>query len=156
MDSLVKSYLVHSYLYYILDSPVINDKAYDKICQMLLNKNIDHPLITKEALTAGSGYHISKDNYPSEIIKEAEEILKKHKPAIEEYHEYKPFVFKGDPTETWLLLGLYRDYKHFRMAEKMNEVRTEIQRRWDAGIHSDIFQKYFEDHLCTPETFKLK
>ena len=43
MDSLIKSYLIHSYLYYVLDSPVITDKAYDKLCQVLLNKDIDHP-----------------------------------------------------------------------------------------------------------------
>ena len=66
-------YLVHSYLYYILDDPVITDDEYDTLCKELLDKfdTLQHPhkhLTTKESLLAGPGYHIPSSAYPT-IVK---------------------------------------------------------------------------------------
>lgn len=68
----IGSYLVHSYMYYILDDPVISDIEYDLLCKELLEKfdEIDyHPhkhLVSKEDLRAGSGYSIRK--YPQIVV----------------------------------------------------------------------------------------
>jgi hypothetical protein len=68
---LVGKYLVHSYLYYVMDSPLISDVEYDQLCKDLLSRlgEIgDHPhkhLISKEALEAGSGYHLKREDYPT-------------------------------------------------------------------------------------------
>lgn len=65
----VPVYLAHSYLYYVHDSPVIADADYDEVCQILLNNfdSISHPHATyldKEALRAGTAFHIKADEYP--------------------------------------------------------------------------------------------
>jgi NAD-dependent DNA ligase len=68
--ALVPMYLVHSYLYYIEETPIITDTEYDRLCKKLLNSfdTLTHRhkhLVSKEALQAGTGYHISEDDYPS-------------------------------------------------------------------------------------------
>lgn len=75
---LVPLYLVHSYLYYVLDKPIIPDSEFDKICKALFEKwdVIDHPhkkLINKESLKAGTGYYLK---YPLRVIGSAKYLLK--------------------------------------------------------------------------------
>lgn len=65
----ISAYLIHSYLYYVMDAPVVDDAQYDQICVELLEKfdELKHPhkhLLDKEALRAGSGYHIATMDYP--------------------------------------------------------------------------------------------
>lgn len=71
---LVPWYLIGSYAYYILDNPVLTDACYDAICQRLHDALdcfiIEHDhmhLCDFEALAAGSGYHLSEDDYPSRV-----------------------------------------------------------------------------------------
>lgn len=66
---LLKHYLMHSYLYYIKDTPVISDHEYDLICRRLLERwdGVDHPhkyLTREDALRAGTAFHLSEEAYP--------------------------------------------------------------------------------------------
>ena len=60
-------YLMFSYLYYEKNISLIEDTEFDKLCQTLLEKydNVEHMhkhLVSKEALTAGTGYDIVYTN----------------------------------------------------------------------------------------------
>ena len=66
-NMLVPYYLMFSYLYYEKDVSLIEDTEFDKLCQTLLEKydNVEHMhkhLVSKEALTAGTGYDIVYTN----------------------------------------------------------------------------------------------
>ena len=66
-NMLVPYYLMFSYLYYEKNLSLIEDTEFDKLCQTLLEKydNVEHMhkhLVSKEALTAGTGYDIVYTN----------------------------------------------------------------------------------------------
>ena len=66
-NMLVPYYLMFSYLYYEKDVSLIEDTEFDKLCQTLLEKydNVEHMhkhLVSKESLTAGTGYDIVYTN----------------------------------------------------------------------------------------------
>lgn len=66
----ISAYLIHSYLYYVCDMSIISDAEYDAICAELLARfdEIEHKhkhLLDKDALRAGSGFHIPTQNYPT-------------------------------------------------------------------------------------------
>ena len=70
-DEDLNDYLMHCYLYYELNTPVIYDYDFDKLCKDLLEKwdSISHSykeLISKSDLKAGTGYSIKE--YPKEIF----------------------------------------------------------------------------------------
>lgn len=78
-NNLVAKYLIHSYLYYILDTSIIEDTEYDKICKDLLEnfEGIEHQhkhLLDIEALKAGSGFQLAEGDYPL-IVKETAKML---------------------------------------------------------------------------------
>jgi NAD-dependent DNA ligase len=57
-----------SYLYYKKDKSVLSDTDYDVMCKRIISEwnTIKHPhkkFVKKEALVAGTGYHIKK--YPT-------------------------------------------------------------------------------------------
>lgn len=56
------------------------DEEFDKICAYALREydNIDSPykhLVTKDALQAGSCYHLKYEDYPDKIVYIAEQII---------------------------------------------------------------------------------
>ena len=60
---LVPYYLMHSYLYYVMNEPIVDDMEYDEICRELKEKwdSVEHyhkHLIDKESLGAGTGYQL--------------------------------------------------------------------------------------------------
>ena len=66
-NMLVPYYLMFSYLYYEKNVSLIEDTEFDKLCQTLLEKydNVEHMhkhLVSKESLTAGTGYDIVYTN----------------------------------------------------------------------------------------------
>ena len=66
-NMLVPYYLMFSYLYYEKNISLIEDTEFDKLCQTLLEKydNVElmhKHLVSKEALTAGTGYDIVYTN----------------------------------------------------------------------------------------------
>ena len=66
-NMLVQYYLMLSYLYYEQNVSLIDDAEFDKLCKTLLEKldNLNHMhkhLVSKEALTAGTGYDIVYTN----------------------------------------------------------------------------------------------
>jgi len=169
-DQDLTDYLIHCYLYYELNSPIIYDYDFDLLCKILLEKwdNINHPykdLVSKQDLKAGTGYSIKE--YPKEVIEEAErrkkifiqELQHEVEVAKEAAEEEKDFEFSNTPMETYLLCGLYRDYgyhKGFESIEKKREtVRRELKRRWDDNVHHDEFMQYCEDHGVTINQFNL-
>lgn len=77
----VSWYLVHSYLYYVIHRSVIEDATFDAICRRLYNEfeNVEHHhgyLLDKEALRAGTAFHLKAKDYPLQVKIVAEEILK--------------------------------------------------------------------------------
>ena len=150
MDPLVRDYLIHCYLYYKLDSAVIPDAEFDLICKKLLESDIEHKLVSKEDLAAGTGYSISE--YPEDIIKQAEDLLDKYAVMPSERSE-EDFIPSNIPT--WLLLGLYIDFGYARLRDAQALVQEEIKLRWAAGLDRDIFERYFKDHSVSPERFGI-
>ena len=66
-NMLVPYYLMFSYLYYEKDVSLIEDTEFDKLCQTLREKydSVEHMhkhLVSKESLTAGTGYDIVYTN----------------------------------------------------------------------------------------------
>ena len=66
-NMLVPYYLMFSYLYYEKNISLIEDTEFDKLCQILLEKydSVEHMhkhLVSKESLTAGTGYDIVYTN----------------------------------------------------------------------------------------------
>jgi hypothetical protein len=66
---LVPHYLIHSYLYYELDTAVISDSFYEDICKMLAGKwdTVHHRhkhIIDRASLSAGTGYYLKSEDYP--------------------------------------------------------------------------------------------
>ena len=66
-NMLIPYYLMFSYLYYEKDISLIEDTEFDKLCRTLLEKydSVEHMhkhLVSKESLTAGTGYDIVYTN----------------------------------------------------------------------------------------------
>lgn len=65
-------YLMASYAYYILGESIWDDNDYDELCKRLLAAfdTFEHRhkhLTDKEALAAGTAYHIAESAYPPQI-----------------------------------------------------------------------------------------
>ena len=74
-NSLVNIYLMASYLYYERHLTPMPDTDYDILCKKLLDSfnDVDHQhggLIDKDALRAGTAYHIRENEYPI-LVKQA-------------------------------------------------------------------------------------
>jgi hypothetical protein len=154
MHKLIEEYLIHSYLYYILDTSVISDTKYDMLCKRLLESGIEHPLVDQGDLAAGTGYSIK--DYPAEIIWSARELLESApKAAGGGTEEHTPLIFTGNEMETYLLCGMYIDFGMAKQQDRQDEIKAELQRRWDEKIHLEEFQKYFDSWGLGPERFGL-
>ena len=69
-SKLVQLYLMASFLYYEHNISPLLDSEYDEVCKQLILKfhEIDHQhgyLIEKDALRAGTAYHLSSADYPT-------------------------------------------------------------------------------------------
>lgn len=78
---LVPYYLMHSYLYYEMDEPIISDIEYDELCRELKEKwdSVEHfhkHLVDVHSLGAGTGYQVK---YNNRIASAAIELLKQYK-----------------------------------------------------------------------------
>ena len=66
-NELLSYYLTFSYLYYERDVSPIQDADYDRLCNYLQRQfdEVDHPhkpLVDRESLKAGTGYHLKYTN----------------------------------------------------------------------------------------------
>ena len=66
-NMLIPYYLMFSYLYYEKNISLIDDAEFDGMCKTLLDKldtltHMHKHLVTKESLTAGTGYDIKYTN----------------------------------------------------------------------------------------------
>lgn len=78
LGGILQSYLIASYCYYIMDKPIMEDEAYDKLAKQLLKGwwGFRHPhkkLVTVGDLKAGTLYKLKAEDYPS-IVKGAAEV----------------------------------------------------------------------------------
>lgn len=82
-------YLVHSFLYYHCDSPVIADDLFDAICEKIKNNwgvASEHKhayLIDYEALQAGTGFYLLLEDYPAIVKSVAYRIMDGDKDFME-------------------------------------------------------------------------
>lgn len=69
-----------SYLYYIRDESILSDEVFDKMCKLVLDKNIKHSLlshlITEERMKAGSLFDLKVKDYPLFIVQAGESLLR--------------------------------------------------------------------------------
>lgn len=86
IQRLQQQFLVHSFLYYVLDESIISDADYDKVCHnmvMLMNEHSEVAAklrfnhICRGCDEAGSGFYI--DEYPPCIITSSLRCLYEHK-----------------------------------------------------------------------------
>jgi hypothetical protein len=81
--TMVSWYLMASYLYYQCDVSLLSDEIYDALCDRLkwAFDSIEHPhkrLVDLEGLSAGTGYHIPADQYPSMVKCAAMRLAQEH------------------------------------------------------------------------------
>lgn len=89
-----RQFLVHCFLYYRLDEPVISDEAFDRIAEELRALHVRHPresLPYAELLEAalgpeGSGFAIR--SYPPEIVTAAFKLLYATANPDVDFHEF--------------------------------------------------------------------
>ena len=79
-NAAVAWFLMASYQYYVDDTPILSDKAFDELAGFLADRwaGIRHPhkhLIAAEDLTAGTGFAIARERYPAIVISAAQRIL---------------------------------------------------------------------------------
>ena len=80
-NMLIPYYLMLSYLYYEQNVSLIDDAEFDKLCKTLLEKldNLNHMhkhLVSKESLTAGTGYDILYTNMIKDSAIKLKEVWK--------------------------------------------------------------------------------
>ena len=80
LEEKIEKYLVYSYAYYLYDMQPVHDCVFDQLCVDLKGK-IDgydgkyRDLVDEDAMSAGTGFHIRREQYPQEIIDKAQEYL---------------------------------------------------------------------------------
>lgn len=87
-------FLVHSFLYYIADQPVLRDRDFDMLCQTLVKEwdEVDHPhkhLVTLDDLKASSGFAIK---FPLMVEGAAWNLLRKLNQASAPVASFTPIV----------------------------------------------------------------
>ena len=80
-NMLIPYYLMLSYLYYEQNVSLIDDAEFYKLCKTLLEKldNLNHMhkhLVSKESLTAGTGYDIKYTNLIKDSAIKLKEVWK--------------------------------------------------------------------------------
>ena len=80
-NMLIPYYLMLSYLYYEQNVSLIDDAEFDKLCKTLLEKldNLNHMhkhLVSKESLTAWTGYDIKYTNLIKDSAIKLKEVWK--------------------------------------------------------------------------------
>jgi hypothetical protein len=69
-NMLIPHYLMHSYLYYVMDDPVVSDSMFDTVCKRLLVEldglsHMHKPLVDPSLLVAGSGFNLQ---FPGMVV----------------------------------------------------------------------------------------
>ncbi len=85
-DGICRSYLMHSYLYYVLSQPLISDHEFDKLCKDMNRMWNDLTGPYKEFIlkheTAPDewgepkGLELFEEDYPSEVKEAAKELIR--------------------------------------------------------------------------------
>jgi hypothetical protein len=131
-EIMIKEYLIHSYLYYILNESIITDDEYDTMCRQLdMNwsnyQSVWKKYVSRADLKAGTGFALfvspdeegnPKANYPKEIAEEAETRLAEYRATtVLTYHTSTSDadVLYADlkDAQDWFLDGIEVDYNHF-------------------------------------------
>jgi hypothetical protein len=80
LNMLVPWYLMASYAYYVLDQSLLTDAQFDRMCSLLYQNwdMIDHrhkAWVDRDALRAGTGYHMAERDYPSMAVSAAHRLI---------------------------------------------------------------------------------
>lgn len=78
---LVPYYLIHSYLYYIDNTPCMSDSAYDQLCHRVDAEweIIEHPhrdVIDRASLSATTGFTLKETDYPRMVVGAARHLAR--------------------------------------------------------------------------------
>lgn len=139
---MIDKYLIHSYLYYVLNESVISDAEYDKLCRELLArwgviKGKHKHLIKPEDLAAGTGYSITK--YPPDIIRAADKLLCKSKPVANTYRDW--------PTEEESRESIQGMSDHFVLALHLDYRLSRNNMRGETTYHTERMIKLLEEEI---------
>ncbi len=91
MTDILKEYLLHSYLYYACDDPIIYDHDFDAMCRKI-NKDWDSlespykAFIQEHEQGNIKGLPLWKEDYPEEIIEEAADRLADYRSGLKGAH----------------------------------------------------------------------
>jgi hypothetical protein len=102
-----RQFLVHSFLYYVLDESIISDATYDKWCVELVELQRKYPSLAKKLPyhnlciqldESASGGYIGRDDYPPEIVSTAFHLLATERkvPVSELVRYYGYYIVGGD------------------------------------------------------------
>jgi NAD-dependent DNA ligase len=79
-SSVIYFIVLASYLYYIRDESALSDEVFDKLCKLVIDKNIKHKLlshlITDDRMRAGSLFDVKANQYPVFIVRDAETLIR--------------------------------------------------------------------------------
>jgi NAD-dependent DNA ligase len=80
-NTCISWWLSASYAYYIRYESLLSDEAFDKMAKYILDNynSLEHQhkhLITKDMLSAGSGYNLKKDDYPLRVQVTADSFIR--------------------------------------------------------------------------------
>lgn len=87
-NMLIPHYLMHSYLYYVMDDPVVSDAMFDTICKSLLAEldgltHVHKHLVDRDLLVAGSGFNVQ---FPG-MVAGAARWLHRNRKALSREHQ---------------------------------------------------------------------
>jgi hypothetical protein len=131
-DQMIKEYLIHSYLYYILNESIISDTEYDTLCRHIdanwsTHQSVWKKYVSRADLKAGTGFTLfvtpdeegnTVPNYPKEIVEEAETRLAEFRAKMVLTYQTsadnsEDLYATLQSAEDWFLDGIEVDYKHF-------------------------------------------
>lgn len=79
-NTTISFFLSASYAYYIVYHSLLSDTCFDNLCKWMLEHydELEHQhkhLVSKDALRAGTGYHIKEDQYPLIVKVTTEQMI---------------------------------------------------------------------------------
>jgi len=76
-------FLICSYAYYQRYESLMSDTAFDKMCEYMLKnydtlEHVNKDLVTKEMLSAGSGYNLKESDYPLRVQVISDKMIREY------------------------------------------------------------------------------
>jgi hypothetical protein len=76
-------FLICSYAYYQRYESLLGDSTFDKMCEYMLKnydtlEHVNKDLVTKDMLSAGSGYNLRESDYPLRVQVISDELIREY------------------------------------------------------------------------------